>query len=75
MMPVKLSEATPIEELNTLGRRLTWLDSDMGRIDYSLLAKPEIERNFKVQIHLMSLKEDENLSILISKTTTVQEVI
>ena len=47
----------------------------MGRIDYSLLPKDESENSIKVNVHLLSLKEDDYITLFINKNTTVQEVI
>ncbi len=35
-IPLKIIN-TPAEQLNTLHRRLTWLECKIGRIDYSLI--------------------------------------
>ena len=44
----------------------------MGRIDYSILPKDDGESVFKVNVYLLSLKEDDYISLNISKFTTVQ---
>ena len=53
---------SPVDELDSLSRRLIWLDCQMGRIDYSILPKRdslEQEKKIKINISLMSLKNDE----------------
>lgn len=57
ILPTKLAE-TPIGELDKLSRRLAWLDGEMGRIDYSLLPKSDVEKSIKVIVHFLSLKEE-----------------
>lgn len=55
LMPNKISEVSA-DELNTLEKRLTWLETKEGRIDYSLIQKNEGDNNIKVNICLLSLQ-------------------
>lgn len=74
LMASQIAEAEK-EELDGLERRLAWLDCKMGRIDYSVMPKEENIKLTKVNIHMMSLHEDDYQAVYIHKHTTVQEVI
>jgi hypothetical protein len=63
---------TAASELDNLARRLTWLDCNMGRMDYSIMPKPFDERSIKIHVYLLSLKENDFIQIYINKFTTVQ---
>lgn len=73
-MPNKISEVSA-DELNTLEKRLTWLETKEGRIDYSLIQKNEGDNNIKVNICLLSLQQDEIITVKISKKITALEVL